>query len=228
VRKFSYIALVPVLVILTFLGGPANESEGQIFRPFRGRLRSLTLPCNQSPEVRTIEPTCPNITGPCAELPMDDPVVPQPWLHGELMGDSFSPVQATVLDPVPGTGSAFGIGAKKPNPESPQKDNAEKAILDLLRKPGLLGKPEVAITLPLEEQTSQRLSRISLIVEILLWLLGGSAGMTLGGKLLPLVARLVSGLRLSESEISSQSKQLPSGAQLPQANQLIRDNQAGP
>jgi len=178
--KIKVLALIALLAV----GGLATAG---VFFPNRVRCRPiLARPCN--PENRIV-------IGPCVESREETPPVPQPWLLTSVEENTFSQPPGTALEPVPGTGSRLPIGGKVPDKITIQTD---QALLDAI-KGALKALPQqpaqVPITLPMEPATSERLSRISMLLETLLWLGGVMFGGSFLGKLGPLVLRVVDGLR---------------------------------
>lgn len=167
--------------------------------PFKRRLRcqeTTQAPCNQA--------TCPIAIGQLPASREEMQAVQQPWyINGET--ENLSSQQPdTVLEPVPGTGSRLGIGGKVPDKITHTLDPATIAALKEALKNALPTTPSVPISLPMEPATTERLSRISLALEILAWLGAATFGSSTIGKALPLVARVASGL-LSASAAASQA-----------------------
>lgn len=171
-----FISAVIALGALCFFLSCPTASEGQLLR---GRARPL--------------PAYPMPTLPFAESPTEMPCVPQPSSPNSPEESTSSSQQGTALEPVPGTGSRLPIGPLAPNvlhkidPESLSK---LKAMFDQLSAV----KPSANITMPLEPATSQRLERISMLLEVLLWLGGAILGTSSAGRALQLVAPAVRGL----------------------------------
>lgn len=155
--------------------------------------------------------TPPPVIGPLPESKGEALPVPQPWLEPVQTEDTFSQLPPIVLDPLPGTGSRLPIGPKVPDQITHKLDPAAIAAIMEALKGSSLPKQPVAISLPVEAETSQRLSRILMILEALAWLGGVTFGGSAVGKFLPLVARVVSGLQ------SSLPVQSPTSATTPAA-----------
>jgi len=145
------------------------------------------------------------------ESPTEAIHVPQPWLEPVRTGQQFLPVQDTVLEPVPGTGSKLPIGGGSKIPDLLKQLDALKKQIEGATGGGSALKPTVDINLPLPDGTSQQLSRVLTLVEGLLWLLATLGGSSLAGKLLPLVARVASGLQ-SSAMAQSNGSQKTAGA----------------
>lgn len=187
------VASAAALAFVILAGGPADA------RPFKAKRtpnEGTALPCNR--------PTSPKSITPCAALPEEMQHVPQPWSLEEETGSISSQPPPTALEPVPGTGSGLLIGNKVPDKITHTLDPATIAALKDALKNSLPQTPSVPITLPVGEETSRSFSRISLALEILLWLAGGTVGTSLLGKASPLVARVASGL-LSAFAVASQA-----------------------
>lgn len=138
--------------------------------------------------------TAPTVIGPSAESKGEDHPVPQPWLLDDSMELTSLPPQDTVLEPVPGTGSKLLIGPKAPDQIGLKLDPALlEALKKLLSSTGQPTQP-VPISLPVGQETSDRLSRVLMLLEVLAWLGTAMGGGSLIGKLLPLAARLAAGL----------------------------------
>jgi len=154
-------------------------------------------------------------------------IAPQPWLEPELMEPRFSPVQDTALEPLPGTGSKLPIGGSSKLPDLLKQLDILKKQLEGVQGIGNAQKPQVDINLPLPDGTSQQLSRVLTLVEGVLWLLGMLGGSSLAGKLLPLVARMVSGLQSSAMATSSASLKTPVGTSAIPTNSSSGGNPVG-
>lgn len=193
--KLKAIALVALLAI----GGLATAG---VFFPNRQRCRG-GCSANRSNLTSQI------VIGPCVESKEETAPVPQPWSPISEEGSTFSQQPDTVLEPVPGTGSKLLTGPKVPDKITLTPD---QALLDAI-KGALKAIPQqpaqVPITLPMEPETSQRLSRISMLLEILLWLGGATFGGSFLGKLGPLVVRVVDGLRSATPAQSPTPPQTP-------------------
>jgi hypothetical protein len=117
----------------------------------------------------------------------------QSWPTSEEESTSSLPL-GTALGQVPGTGSKLPITPKLEAPNAPATDaEIQKQIAELQARLQPKVQP-VPIALPLDESTQQRWSRISMLLEVLLWLGGGLGVTSLLGRFGQLVAPLVSGL----------------------------------
>jgi len=143
------------------------------------------------------------------------------------MEPRFSPVQDTALEPLPGTGSKLPIGGSSKLPDLLKQLDILKKQLEGVQGIGNAQKPQVDINLPLPDGTSQQLSRVLTLVEGVLWLLGMLGGSSLAGKLLPLVARMVSGLQSSAMAASSASLKTPVGTSAIPTNSSSGGNPVG-
>lgn len=177
--------LCATLFASCLLFSPGGEAEAGPFARFR------SCPNGQCP---IAPPTDPPAIGPSQESREEAPHVPQPWSLDEATVLTSLPPQDTVLDPVPGTGSKLLIGPKAPDQIGLKLD---PALLDALKKlagSSLQPTQPVPISLPVEAATSERLSRVLMLLEVLAWLATAMGGSSLVGKLLPLAARLAAGL----------------------------------
>lgn len=161
------------------------------------------------------QPTPPPAIGPLPESKGEDRPVPQPWLEPVQTDDTSSQPPPIALDPLPGTGSRLPIGPKVPDQITHKLDPAAIAAIMEALKGSSLPKQPVAISLPVEAETSQRLSRILMILEALAWLGGVTFGGSAVGKFLPLVARLVNGLQSSLPAQSPPSATTPAAPSSP-------------
>jgi len=143
---------------------------------------------------RPCPPTgCPIVTGPSsASLPAEMPAREPSWQTLET-DDSQSPPPATVLEALPGTGSKSPTGLLSPKVTHSLDPATMHEIRELFK--AKLGPQTVPITLPMEAGTSERLSRILMILEACVWLAGGMLGISGAGKLSPLAVLLGNGLR---------------------------------
>lgn len=185
VRKILALALVALVGGTAFAG------------PFFFRPR-----CN-GPSCSSSTTTSPPATTPLPEFKEQDPLVPQPWLLTSEAEDTCSQQPDTVLVPLEGTGSKLLTGPKIPDKITHNLDADTMKKLEDLLKATSQNKAQVPISLAMEAATSERLSRISMLLEWLLWLGGGVFGMSSIGRVLPLVARLAAGL---PSAIAAQSQ----------------------
>jgi len=183
-------ACVVVLAASIMDGGPADAGPFSRCRIFR-KTRSSSC---QTIEPQAMQAPSQPAIGPLPESQAPAPPVPPLWWEEELTDVTYLQPPDTALDPVPGTGSRLGIGGKIPDKIGLKLD---PALLDALKKllaGSLQPTQPVPITLPVAEETSQRLSRILMILEWLAWLGLGTGGASLAGRLGPLVARLAAGL----------------------------------
>lgn len=160
------------------------------------RLRSTCPPQGCAPPLVRETPS-PTFTTPSPESKPEAIPAPQPWLLNSPTEDFSSLQPDTVLEPVEGTGSKSPTGPLGILPKIPGTVNhsIDPATLDKVKEI-LSQKPQpVTIGPVLDQETSQRLSRILMVSEWLLWLAGGIFGGSAVGKVLPLVARVVDGLR---------------------------------
>lgn len=164
-----------------------------------------------TPIIEVPETTSPIATMQSPESRQEDHPVQQPWLL--ISGEDDICLQApdTALEPLPGTGLKLPIGPKAPDKTTVSIDPASldslKKIVDILSSSN---KAPVAISLPIEAETSQRLSRISMILEWFLMLGGGYFGLSKTGGVLRLAAQVVAGLP-SAIQAASQA-QVPTAA----------------
>lgn len=136
--------------------------------------------------------TCPIVTGQSAESSSAELHVPQPWLPISEADDTCSPVQATVLEPVQGTGLKSPTGLLAPRVTHSVDPEVMKAVKELL---GREQRPaSVNIQGLFDAEISPRSSRILTLLEALLWLASAMLGASTVGRASPLVARVVSGL----------------------------------
>lgn len=173
------------LALLSTGGGEADAG------PFSNRVRCRGASCQVSQASPT---TCQLVTGPSAESRTPAQHVPQPWLQ-TLEEENTSLLQPdTVLVPVPGTGSPSLIGPKIPDKIIHALDPATvKALQDAL-KGSLQGMQPGSIIPTLSEPTQQQLSRVSTLLEVLLWLGTGLLGTSTAGRVISSVAPVARGL----------------------------------
>jgi hypothetical protein len=130
------------------------------------------------------ETASPNVTTPQSDSKPVVPSAPVPLSPGSPPVNTSVPQQATVLVPLPGTGSTSPTGVQKesapihpghpsPSPESltsgklvPGLVAGGKEIVDLLKP----APHPVDIAHLVSVETSARLSRVLLLLEVLLWL----------------------------------------------------------
>lgn len=199
---FRKLALVAVVA---FVGGTAFAG------PFFQR-RLVSIP----------PPSSPNFIGQCAESSMQDPMgkevrVQQPSsLNYQTDGSSSQP-PPTVLGPVEGTGSRLLTGLKIPDKITHNVDPEVSKKLDSLVSALQRKQEPVSISLPMEDSTSQRLSRILMILETLLYVVPGGWGLSKVGPFIRLAARLVAGL---PSALKEPSPALPPTNAIPSSTQV--------
>lgn len=172
-RKF--VLLVPLVAAAFFFCSMA-ESEA----------------CRRRSRAARCQTAYPLVTGPCVESATEATGVPQPSCPSCPMVEPFLPQPHIALDPLPGTGSKSPTGVLNPKVEhkiDPDTMKQLKELLNLKLQPG-----PVHITPQLEDATTQRISRISQIVEGLLWLGSVMLGGSLLSKLGPWVAPVARGL----------------------------------
>lgn len=205
-RIAAFITALALAVAFILSGGGADAG------PFQ-RWRSCPPgQCGVSPS------TSPTYITPSAESKEEDIPVQQPWLLISETGASSSQPPSIALEPVPGTGSRLPIGPKIPDNIGLKID---PATLDALKKLlPTIGQPTqpVAISLPMEEATSQRLSRILMILECLAWLGAGVFGTSSLGKVLPLVAQVAAGLQSATPAPSPAASPTAAAPSSPPAN----------
>lgn len=141
------------------------------------------------------QPTPPPVIGPLPGFKPEATPAQQPWLLISQTDDSSLPPPDTVLEPVLGTGSRLPIGGKIPDKITHILDAGTLSALKEALKGSSLQPGQVPITLPVDPSTSDRFSRILMLLEVLAWLGTGIFGGSAVGKLLPLVARLAGGLQ---------------------------------
>lgn len=193
-KRLSGLLLCGLVCVLCF-GMEGGAADAGPFR--RLKARRLTS-CNPSPWVLTSWPESSPFISPSAGSRVTEQPAPLPLSPISVEDDSSSPRQGTALEAVEGTGSLLPIG-KSPLPkEIPIKLDpaAIAAIKDACKQvaASLPQKLEVPITLPLAPETSERLSRISTILEWLLLLGGGIFGGSAIGRLIQWARPLVGGL----------------------------------
>lgn len=182
---FGFVLSLCAVAILLPTGGEADAS------PFLKRLRFRGASCQVSLASPT---TCQPATGRLPESRTEAQHVPQPWLQTLEEGTISSPQPDTVLEPVPGTGSPSLIGPKIPDKIIHALDPATvKALQDALKQ-SLQGMQPGSIIPTLEDGTQQRLSRVSMLLEVLLWLGTGVLGSSAAGRVISSVAPVVRGL----------------------------------
>lgn len=169
--------------------------------------------------------TPPNATSPSSELLQEGPLAPLPPLPSGVTVLPCSPAPLTALDKLPGTGSPSPtIDGKKPVPPILDAETIGK-LRDLLN--GKLQPPSASITHTLDGETSQRLSRCALILEVLAVLGSVMLGGSMAGKAGPLVARLLRGLLSLSEEKSSASNPTAGASSSTPPNPSSGDSQAG-
>lgn len=146
-------------------------------------------------------------------------------------------LRGTALEPLPGTGLPSPIGGRDPEKLlgggtlkiDPASLAALKNLLEGLKAPGT-GQPllTVPITLPMAPEISGRLSRTLASLEWLLLLGVGASATYMGGKVLPLVPRLASGLLSIIQAVSSLRVVPPSDPSSNPASVLPVASQAAP
>lgn len=187
--------------------------------------RCLALPLIDSQPAEQSQ----RVTTPSQESPPEGPPVPQPWLLTSEADDSYSQPPDTVLEPVQGTGSKLGIGPKLPDKITHTLDPASLEKLKEMLKAALpSGSQPVAISLPVAEETSQRLSRISMILEWLLWLGGAYFGLSKTGGALQWVVRVANGLPSAIQAASLPPQQTAAATSSAPTNPLPAGSQAAP
>jgi len=187
--QFGLAVLALAIVFMLPIGG---ELEARPFRLFGPRCPAGGQCLPSEPFSQPIPPP---VTGPSPESKEVDHPVQQPWLLLDQTELISLQQPDTALEPVPGTGSKLPIGGKLPGEIGLKLDPATlDALKKLLAGTSLPSQP-VPITLPVEPQTSERLSRILMILEGLAWLGGVTFGGSFLGKLLPLVVQVANGLR---------------------------------
>lgn len=198
---FGFTLTLCALAILLPTGGEADAGF------FSKRLRCRGASCQVSLASPT---TCQTATGPSAESRTPAQHVPQPWLQTSEEENTSLQQPDTVLVPVPGTGSPSLIGPKIPDKIIHALDPATvKALQDAL-KGSLQGMQPGSIIPTLAEPTQQRLSRVSMLLEVLLWLGTGVLGSSAAGRVISSVAPVARGL-LSALAAGSQAFTNPAG-----------------
>lgn len=180
------------------------------------------------PSPAEVRQTSPIGTIPSPESPTDGDFVPQPWSEPETMEPTSLQAPDTALEAIPGTGSKLPIGNAQKLPDLLKQLDALKKQLDLALVSGSGQNPKVDIALPLPDGTSQQLQRVLTLTEALLWLLGTLGTGSLAGKLLPLVARVASGLQSVATVPSSASPPIPGGTSSTATNSSSAASQAAP
>ena len=207
--RYFLAATVIVAAAFFFSAPPQVEAQRVRYGPPIYLEPYQMIPCQpmypSSPA--TLPPTCPNVTGQPVESKPEELPVQQPWYLSGTTDEQFLQAPPIALDPLPGTGLKLpiGVGPSKISHELSEPTIAKlKEILGQLRPP-----QQVPITLPLEAETTQRLSRISLLVEVLLYVLGAAGGASILGRFGPLAALVVRGLQLANQERSKESPMTP-------------------
>lgn len=136
--------------------------------------------------------TCPTVTGPSAGCnPLECPA-PEPSLPISETESISSQRQGTALEPVQGTGSKSPTGLLGNKVTHTLDAESIRSLRDLLsQKPA---PAQAAITLPMEPATSERLSRLLMLAEALLWLATAIGGGSAVGRFGPLALQVVRGL----------------------------------
>lgn len=182
---FGFVLSLCAVALLLPTGGEADAS------PFLKRLRCRGASCQ-------LNQACPTeyqiVTGPSAESRTEAQHVPQPWLQHSETKPISSQLPDTVLEPVPGTGSPSLIGPKIPDKIVHTLDPATVKALTEALKQSLQGVQPGSIIPTLEDGTQQRLSRVSMLLEVLLWLGTGVLGSSAAGRVISSVAPVVRGL----------------------------------
>lgn len=120
--------------------------------------------------------------------------VQQPSLQDDPMVPICSQPPDTALVPIEGTGSKLPIGPKVPDKITHTLDEASiKKLKELVKE--CMPKQEPVVIHPLvTDETSQRLSRLLMILEWLPYVVGGIWGTSKAGPFLQWVARVAAGL----------------------------------
>lgn len=167
--------------------------------------------CQAPPQIVAATIPSPIFTMQSRESKPEERPVQQPWLLNSQTAGTSSLQPDTALEPIEGTGSKLPIGPKVPDrithqldPETQKKIDALVAALSRKQEP-------VAINLPITDETSQRSSRLLMILEWLLYAGAGFFGLSKAGPFIQLVARVVAGLP------SVLKEPLPGQTQVPQA-----------
>jgi len=185
------------VAILVTLGGTIFAG------PFFPRLRCRVPSCSVAPT------PSPSVTTPLRASKEEEVPVQQPWLLGSQTDDTCSLQPDTALEPIEGTGSKLPIGLKVPEKITHQVDAETLKKLDALVAALSQKQQPVAISLPVTEETSQRSSRLLMILEWLLYVGGAYFGLSKVGGSLPWVARLVAGLPSALKDASQTPAQTP-------------------
>jgi len=181
--------------LLLLMGGIAVAGPFSHRHPIN-RIQCSGPSCQMiAPSIGVPEAISPPSTMQSPESRPEDRPVQQPWLPILAEEDLCSQPPDTVLVPVPGTGLKLPIGPKVPDKITHTLDPAAIAAIKEALKGTSFPKQPVSISLPVDESTSQRLSRILMLLEALAWLGGGIFGGSAVGRFLPLVARLANGLQ---------------------------------
>lgn len=171
-------ALVSLVCAVAFFLCSASSGEAQLFRKW-------TPPCKGV--------SCPTVIGPSSVSPQAVQHVPVPWLQTSEVEDSVSPRPNIALEPLAGTGSKSPTSLLSPK-VTHSVDAATMDAIKALLKQSSEPRP-VPISLPMADATSERFSRLLMLLEAVAWLAGGILGISGVGKLGPLVALVANGLR---------------------------------
>lgn len=198
-------------IVCLLVGGTA------IAGPFLHRRSTYCPGGSCSPSLKVT--TSPIATIPCAESKPEAIHVQQPWLLTSETESTSSLQPDTVLEGVPGTGSRLPIGPSAALLGTKVTHGLDSETFVKLKEL-LSQKPQaVPISLPaMDAETSQRLSRILMVSEWLLWLGGAIFGTSGIARFGPLVVRVVDGLRSVIPAPLPASGTIPGASSLPPAS----------
>jgi hypothetical protein len=187
-----------VLVALVIVGGIADA------RPFFCRRI-----CQPPPAMTVAATASPIFTMQSPASKPEEAPVPQPWLLNSVTANISSQQPDTALEPVEGTGSKLPIGPKVPDKITHTLDAETLKKIEALLA-GMSRKTEpVSIHLPITDETSQRSSRLLMVLEWLLYAVAGYFGLSKVGPFMQLVVRVASGLPSALKEASQGQAQVP-------------------
>jgi len=136
-------------------------------------------------------------------------LVQQPLLLTSAAEDTCLQRPDTVLEPIQGTGLKLPIGPKIPDKITHDLDDVSLKRLEAILSRLQQNQQPVNINLPIADETSQRSSRILMILEWFLYAVGVYFPLSKIGQFLPWVARVAAGLPSALREESRMQQTLP-------------------